>query len=366
MSAFSRRDLFRMGSATGVGLGLRSALTGLPVSFLVRGEARADMVKTRVTILASSSEGEPVNVCGPGTYDPSFADYFTHPHPDDVDSNEVVKQEINGTWIGAEDLSQAAEVMLGTDRVRMAACFSHLPASILQHLVWFNYRSGANIHPQYKDVLSCFGEVKGTDGRGSAQLPAAIAQELAGLLGTTTTDPLVLGEGAFVSNGASLANYSPTKLRALADSVGQALGGPDNFGVMYDAFIDEAYREVRQSGTAQQRRFFDQHAASRQEAIEFGSALSYLLEEMEIEDDSIASQMVTAAAVAKLRLAPVIVVNTSFGGDNHQDTGLLTEINETPRWSPPSTPMSAPSKTGTSPMRSSSRPSTSLVATLLR
>ena len=36
-----------------------------------------------------------------------------------------------------------------------------------------------------------------------------------------------------------------------------------------------------------------------------------------------------AAIIAKLRLAPVIMINTNFGGDNHQDAGLLNETNET-------------------------------------
>lgn len=126
---------------------------------------------------------------------------------------------------------------------------------------------------------------------------------------------------------ASLANYSPTKLKMLAESVGLAMGGPDNFAVMYDAFIDEAYREIRETGTAQQLRFFDQHAGSRIEAADFGSVLGDLL--ADITDDSIESQMRCAAVVAKLSLAPVVMIDMAFGGDNHQDAGLLTETNQT-------------------------------------
>ena len=198
---------------------------------------------------------------------------------------------------------------------------------MLQHLVWFNYRSGANIHPQHKDVLTCYGEIRGSDGRGSEQLPAAIAAELAEILGTTTTVPLVLGKGSFTANGSSLSNYSPTRLKVLAQSAGQAIGGPDNFAVMYESFIDEAYQEVRDSGTAQQRRFFDQHASSRQEAANFGSALGQLLED--ITDDTLESQMRAAAVVVKLRLAPVVLTDMAFGGDNHHDAGLINETNQT-------------------------------------
>lgn len=327
MSRLHRRDLLRLGGTAGLGLGLRSALTGLPVSFLVRGEARASAPAPRTVILASSSEGEPINVCGPGTYDDAHADYFVHPSREALDEGDLYDQTVNGTTLTVDDLSHAAEVSLGAQQVSMARCFSALSPDLLNHLVWFNYRSGANIHPQYPDVLSCFGEVRGGDGRGAEQLPAALAQELAGLLGTTTQEPLVLGNGSFVSNGSSLANSSPTRLKTLAESVGQAVGGPENFAVLYDLFIDEAYREVQVNGTAQQRRFFDQHAASRGEAAEFGDRLGALLSG--IDDDSIQSQMECAAIVAKLRLAPVVLINLDFGGDNHQDAGLVRETNQT-------------------------------------
>ena len=329
MTLFRRRDFLGLGAAAGVGLSLRAAITGLPMSFLLRGDARAEGngVGQRITILASSSAGEPINVCGPGTFAQQQSDYFTHPQPGAVDASDLIPQTVNGTRIDVESLSQSARVTLGAERVRMARCFEALSPEMRNHLVWFNYRSGANIHPQFKDVLTCYGQVRGPDGRGAEQLPATIAQEMAPLLETTTSSPLVLGKGTFVSNGSSLANYSPTKLKTLVNHVGGAAGGADNFGIMYDSFIDEAYREVRNSGTPQQLRFFDQHASSRREAADFGNALGQLLED--IADDSIQSQMRCAAMIARLRLAPVILINTNFGGDNHQDAGLLSETNET-------------------------------------
>ena len=327
MSLYNRRNFLRLGAFSGLTIGIRAAITGLPVSFLLHGRARADELGHRIAILASSSSGEPLNVCGPGTFDSNYSEYFSHPNSADIDLEEVIEQMVNGVLLGVESLNAPAEVVLGLESVQMASCFAALSPDMLQHMVWFNYRSGANIHPQYKDVLTCYGQVRGGDGRGAEQLPAAIAQETASFLGTTTSEPLVLGSGAFVSNGGSLANYSPTKLKTLAESVGQSMGGTENFAVMYDAFIDEAYQEVRQNGTAQQLRFFDQHASSRQEAADFGSALGQLL--VDIEDDSIQSQMRCAAIIAKLRLAPVVMTNMAFGGDNHQDAGLLNETNQT-------------------------------------
>ena len=327
MSKYNRRDFLRLSGASAVGLGIRSAITGLPVPFLLRGDASASTSQPRITILASSSNGEPLNVCGPGTFDSNYSQYFTHPNAIDIELSEVIPQMVNNILLDVDSLSQSSEVLLGGTPVEMAACFAALSPDLLQHFSWFNYRSGANIHPQYKDVLTCYGQVRGEDGRGSEQLPSAIAQEIAASLNTTTATPLVLGDGAFVSRGSSLANYSPTKLKILAQSVGQAMGGADNFAVMYDSFIDEAYMDVRSNGTAQQLRFFDQHASSRREAADFGSALGQLL--TDITDDSIESQMRCAAVVAKLRLAPVILTNMACGGDNHQDSGLLNETNQT-------------------------------------
>ena len=81
------------------------------------------------------------------------------------------------------------------------------------------------------------------------------------------------------------------------------------------------------NGTAQQRRFFDQHALSRLLRLRIWKSLGQLLED--IEDDTIHSQLQCAAFVAKLKLAPVILTNIEFGGDNHQDSGLLNETNQT-------------------------------------
>ena len=327
MSKYNRRDFLRLGLNSFMGIGMRSVITGLPVPFLLHGVARANEVSAKIMIFGNSSYGEPLNVCGPGTYDPNFSEYFSHPNAMDIELEEVVSRMVNNVLIDVDSLNEAAEINLGSESVQMARCFEALSPDLLHHLVWFNYRSGANIHPQHKEVLTCFGQVRGADGRGSEQLPSAIAQELAEILGTTTSVPLVLGKGAFTSNGSSLANYSPTRLKTLAQSTGQALGGPDNFAVMYDSFIDEAYQEVKENGTAQQRQFFDQHAASRQEAADFGSVLGQLLED--IADDSLHSQMRVAAIVAKLKLAPVVITDIAFGGDNHQDSGLLNETNQT-------------------------------------
>ena len=118
--------MLRWGAAASVGLGIRAALTGLPISFLVSGRVQAAQSRQRIAILASSSQGEPINVCGPGTYDDEHARYFTHPRAGAVDASEIIPQDVNGVRLGVRSLSRPAELTLGAQRVRMASCFSAL------------------------------------------------------------------------------------------------------------------------------------------------------------------------------------------------------------------------------------------------
>ena len=231
MSKYNRRDFLRLGGASAVGLGIRSAITGLPVPFLLRGDASASTGQSRITILASSSNGEPLNVCGPGTFDSDYSQYFTHPNATDIDLSEVIPQTVNNISLDVDSLNQSSEVLLG-NTCWLAACLPLL--DLLQHLAWFNYRSGANIHPQYKYVLNVVekcGEMR------SEQLPSAI-ENTASL--NTTTDTLFLEMGP---------SYSWLFTRQLLSNQAQdtctkrwsSMGGTDNFAVMYDSFIDEAY-----------------------------------------------------------------------------------------------------------------------------
>ena len=129
MSNLNRRGFLGLGVSAGLGVSLRAAITGLPTSFLLRGEAHASTTRPRIPILASSSQGEPINVCGPGTYDPAHADYFIHPRPGDVPADDITRPVVNGVRLGVQSLSQAAEITLGTQQVQMAACFAALSSS---------------------------------------------------------------------------------------------------------------------------------------------------------------------------------------------------------------------------------------------
>lgn len=328
MKRFSRRQMLSGMTTSGLALSLRSAITGIPMSFLLTGKAyAAGEGDPKITILSCSGAGEAVNVCGPGSFEPGLESYFEHPQANEVDAGDVGTVMVNGMALTAEHLEHGAQMALGDGSVTMAAAWEALPADLRQHLLFFHHRTNAGIHPQFPTVLTAHGGIQGMGGRGAEQLPAAIAQETAQILDTTTTTPFVLGSGAFSSEGAPLPSYAPMQAKTLASSVGNAVGGPENFGALYDHYIDQTYAQVKTSGTAEQKKFLDRHASSRVQATAFGEDLVQLLEG--ITDDSIESQLRTAVAMAKLKLAPVIITNFSFGGDNHSDFDLTNESNKT-------------------------------------
>lgn len=316
-----------IGASASLGFALRSAITGLPLSFLARGEVGAEHVGAKVMILACSGDGEPLNVSGPGTFEAGGEAIFAHPDLHEVDAREIGSVKIQGATLTAEDVATSAEVALGAQQARMARCFGALPAAMREHMVWFQHRTRAHIHPQLKAVLTAYGSVRGVDGHGAEELPSAIAQETAPFLETALHDPLVLSDARLSSGGTALPTHTPQEVRVLADKARDAVGGEEDFGALYDRMIDATYRCVRQNGTTAQRRFLDRHASSRRRAVAFGAQLGQLLEE--ITDDSAISQLKAAVVVAKLKLAPVVVIRHRCGGDNHADAALTHEAAQT-------------------------------------
>ncbi|MEL6545547.1 MAG: hypothetical protein AAFQ82_13030, partial [Myxococcota bacterium] len=323
----TRRKILGGSMRSAIALSLRSAITGLPLPFLLNRSVKAAQDPAKIMILASSAAGEGANVNGPGTYEPGLEEQFQHPRVGEADREDIFAQTVNGVSLGVGDLENSIELMLGNQRVRMAQAYRALLPETLEHLAWFQHRTNVGIHPEYPSVLKNQGAVRGPDGRGSEEIPSAIAQETAEHLGTTTKTPFVLGGGNLTHEGAPIASYSPTQARTLAASVGDAVGGTENFGRLYEFFIDRTYADVKANGTETQKRYLDRHASSRKQAREFGDGLAELL--AGITDDSITSELRAAVAVAKLRLAPVVVTSFRFTGDNHSDAFLSEEVNHT-------------------------------------
>ena len=88
------------------------------------------------------------------------------------------------------------------------------------------------------------------------------------------------------------------------------------------------------SGTRAQRSFLDQYALSRSQARALGDSLGALLEALPADPDpegidGAIDQVIAAVALARLKVTPVITINIPFGSDNHQDSTLEVEAEET-------------------------------------
>ena len=98
--------------------------------------------------------------------------------------------------------------------------------------------------------------------------------------------------------------------------------------------LDDLYSELRVNGTRSQKTFLDQYATSRIQARSLGENLGELLEALPTDPDNnngAIDQVVAAVALARLGVSPVITINIPFGRDNHQDTTLEVESQETQR-----------------------------------
>jgi uncharacterized protein (DUF1501 family) len=78
-------------------------------------------------------------------------------------------------------------------------------------------------------------------------------------------------------------------------------------------------------------RFIDRYARSRDEARNVGASLGDMLSGLPLDDepDGPRDQALTAAALLRLGITPVVMIHVPFGGDNHADPGLVREADET-------------------------------------
>lgn len=96
-----------------------------------------------------------------------------------------------------------------------------------------------------------------------------------------------------------------------------------------DQAMDRIHARLKASGTATgaQKAFIDSLARSRAEARSIGEQLLADLDA--IADNGADGQILGAATLIKMNVAPVVVLRVPFGGDNHFDANLATEATQT-------------------------------------
>lgn len=300
----TRRQALLSGLFGAGALGLRALATGLPTWLLAdplsaKADPRvcpgADPVAAHYLILITEEDGDPLNANVPGTYD--FPDIYHSP-----------------------DVRMAPTTMsLGGRNYVGARAWAQLDSAILARTCFFHHGTYTINHGNHPKVLQLMGAV-----RRQEMLISMLAKNLAPCLGTIQTEPAVISPNLITYQGRVLPVLSPPDLSAL-------LAGPNspllNLQRLRDSDMDRLNALFKKNGNAAQRAILDQYGQSQTQARALSSLLLDNLSG--IKGSSRNELNITAAVLLKMNVTPVVTMSYSWGGDNHTDTNLLTEANET-------------------------------------
>ena len=288
-------------------VGLRALATGIPASVLLKGgRARADAAgscanksKAQFIILSTSGNGDPINANVPGTY----ADkQISH-------SQDPAMKETPLTLAG---------------RATSAALpWSTLPQSVLDRTSFWHIMTNTPVHPKEPEVLKLMGMTNAGE-----MLPSLLAKQLAPCLGTIQSQPITLGASS-PSEGLSFAGQAlpiipPLALKATLTS---PTGGLADLQGLRDQTLTQLSDLYRSGASAGQKAYLDALVNTQAEVRNIRQDLLSSLSS--IKDNSITSQITAAIALIQMNVTPVIAVHIPFGGDNHNDTGLANETQQT-------------------------------------
>ena len=314
----SRREALLASALSYGSLAMRSLLTGLPTAFLL-GKSEASWAAAsdaKFLILSHMSNGDPLNANAPGAYgNPNNANDPLH---------QIEHATVAELGNKAAGFATPTAFTLGGKQVRAAQPWSTLPSDLLARSAFWHHGTYTNAHPDFEVVVGLGGALKGPEGSGGDHFGSFVAQENHANLGTLSAELIRVGGSATRSNGVPAPQLNPLTLKSI---FGAKVAQFDRMVAMRDQFLDQTYQDIKTTGTPAQRKFLDRYASSRQEAQNLGDSLADLI--TDISGNSPADQAKMAAALVQLKVAPVITLGMPFGGDNHQDTDLTNEVDET-------------------------------------
>jgi hypothetical protein len=301
----SRRKAL-MSALFGAGyVGLRALATGIPAAALLRGkDALADDAATCIDkskaqyfIFSTSGLGDPINANAPGTY---------------ADANIVHS---------ADPLMAPTAITVGGKSVTAAKPWSTLTA--LDRTTFWHLMTNTPVHPKEPEVLRL-----GNATEYNEMLPSLLAKQLAPCLGTVQAQPITIGartpsEGLSFG-GQALPIVPPLALKATLTSPNGPL---TNLQGLRDRTLSDLDGLYRGSASKAQKAYLDSLITSQSQVRNIKQDLLSSLSS--ITDNSVASQITAAVALIKMNVTPVVAIHIPFGGDNHNDTGLVNETAET-------------------------------------
>jgi hypothetical protein len=318
----TRRDALR-GMLFGAGyVGLRALATGLPASFFLNprkalaaadagakdgGAALCSLASAQFFILSTSGSGDPTNAYAPGTYDVPFNNQIQRSSDS---SMAPISISISGGIGGG---TYTAGKPWGTP-----AQGGFLPQTVLDKTTFWHIGTQTFIHPNEGEVLRLMDATAGPE-----MLPSIIAKLMAPCLGTVQPQPVCLGAQSpsedLTYNGSPLPFIPPLALR---DTLPQ--GAPTSLQTLRENTMKNVVYPMYKGGTPAQKAFISNLINTQQEVAELN--LSLLQQLSMISDNSVASQIQAAVALLQMNVSPVISIHVPFGGDNHSDQGLATEM----------------------------------------
>jgi hypothetical protein len=288
------------------GLGLRALATGLPVSFLADprralaqpAPACLTPAKAQYIIFNTSGEGDSINASAPGTYDDP------------------------GIVHSPDPALAPRPLRLGDKTFQAGGPWSSLPQPVLDRTVFFHLMTNTSVHPSEPEVLKLMGA------GGGEMFPSLLARTLAPCLGTIQRQPISVGAQtpgeALSFAGAPLPVVPALALKATLTSPDGPLAA---LQPLRDATLLRLSDVYKNGATRAQRRHIDALVTSQRDLRNIRQELLGTL--ASIADNSAASQVTAAVALIQMNVSPVVAVHIPFGGDNHQDIGLVKETAET-------------------------------------
>lgn len=327
--SLTRREALLSALFGGSYLGLRSLATGLPVAFLANplraDTCSIDAAKAQFIIMSTSDSGDPMNCNMPGTYD--FADIAHPPAAMFPDFGQVTAN-------------------LGGKSVKMAKCWGDLINSadpkiaVASRIAFVHHSTQNNSHTNQNKVQRLMGALPRQE-----MLVSYLAKQLAPCLGTIQREPVVVGAsgpGEFLSyEGRTLPKLAP---RALRDTLLSTAGPLTTLQAMRDQDLNRLNALFKQTGNTAQKAYLDRLATSQTQVRTIAQNLLDNLNS--ITNDTTEGQIIAAASLVAMKVAPVVSIHLRWGGDNHTDNNLQNEAAQTSESVAPLDAGGMPRKTG--------------------
>jgi len=302
----TRRNMLKTALFGSGMLGLRSVATGIPMAALLSGripEAMAEGDPTeepQTLVMFSSQAGDPFNANAPGSYG------------------------VNGVFNNPHAAMAPTNLMLGETATRAAKPWAEAPQWILDRTTFIHHRTYLNTHPAYSKVLGLVGSAKAPGGNGSDMMASVFSSELTETLDTIQEEPISLSKSELSFQGRALQSLRPSMLRQM---FAPRDGVEFDLQQLRDQTLDDLHTQLKESGTHAQKTWLDRHALSRDQVRSIDETL--LERFATLDGDDTTNQIHAAITLILMKVSPVIAIHIPFGGDNHNDTGLVKERDET-------------------------------------